>query len=135
MARSPRSGFKSLTVKPQKPRKPVSAFSPPKPDDMPAPRNFAYERVLCEAIHQCAIVEIRYDDDLTARRYAPDVIYSSSKGKMLVGGRQINGLAQPEPKNFEVGKIRSVRVTDDHFTRDPRFNIHDMKYRNRICPR
>ncbi len=135
MVRSPRSGFRSLSAKPRKPPKLANPFATPKAEDMPAPRNPSLEQAFCRAIHDHLVVEMRYEDDLAVRRFAPDVVFRSSKGKVLVAGRELHGLQKLEPKTPEIGKMRSVHVTDEKFTPDPRFNLNDERYRDRICPR
>ncbi len=39
-----------------------------------------------------------------------------------------------DPHNFEVGKIRHINLTATHFDRDPRFDLSNARYRDRICP-
>jgi hypothetical protein len=128
MARKPTNPFA-----PKRAPKPRNPFAPPKPADTPAPRKEGFERTLCGAIRSKLLVELRYEDDIAARVFAPDVVYRSSKGKICTSGRLFNALGT-EPHTFEVGKIKTLAVTDRPFTPDPRFNLFDPKYRDRICP-
>jgi len=112
--------------------------SPPKKaSEPPAPRNIAFETTLCNAIRNGVLVELRYEDDAFARAYAPYVVYRTATGKYCAFGMQVNKTNpndRNDPHNFEVGKMRSVTLTTTKFTRDPRFNLSDAKYRNRVCP-
>lgn len=129
MARNPTSPFGAWPPKPKKQKNP---FAPVK-SDTPAMRKPAFEQLLCQAIRSRTFVELRYEDDITERMFAPDVVYPTSKLKVCVSGRQM-GTLELEPHTFEVGKIKSLSLTERTFTPDPRFNLADPRYRNRICP-
>ena len=119
-------------------RGPKGPFSAIKSADKPAPRNMAFEGTLCTAIRNHVLVTLKHDDDVAGRTFAPYVINKTTKGKIVVFGMQIDNASIPSqrdnPHNFEIGKLRNVELTTVKFTVDPVFNIHDPRYRNRICP-
>lgn len=83
------------------------------------------------------MVELTYEDDFHARSFAPYVVYRTTKGKICVFGMQVNSSMpndRTDPHNFEVGKISRVNLTATKFERDPRFDLHNGRYRDRICP-
>ena len=84
------------------------------------------------------LVELRYEDDVFERSYAPYVVYRTNTGKVCVFGMQVGNTAAPndrtDPHNFEVGKIRSLNLTGTKFQTDPQFSLAQPKYRDRICP-
>lgn len=129
----PRKPSNPFAAKP--PRKARDPFALPKAKPAPKPRKPELERLLCEAITKKLMVELRYDDDVAPREFAADVVYPSSPGKISVAGRlpKING--EWEPRIFEIGKIKSLTITERQFKPDPRFKLNDPKYRDRICPR
>jgi hypothetical protein len=123
---------------PPKTRKPSNPFAPPKQPSVPAPRNSAWEGALCTAIRNSVLVELRYEDDIHGRLFAPYVVYRTGTGKTCVFGMEIPNMGMPndrdDPHNFEVGKIRTLNLTINKFARDPQFNLAQPKYRNRVCP-
>lgn len=102
--------------------------------DEPAARRLDFERHLCNAIRDRNLVRIRYKDDAADRLIAPYAVYTSSKDKVLLAGTQINNPGQPldawEPRNLEVGLMRSVTLTDTKFEPDTRFDPSDPRYKN-----
>lgn len=101
--------------------------------ERPAPRRHDYERLLCEAIQKSIHVTLRYDDDIAERTFRPFVVYRTSKKKICVFGIQVEAIST-SPHNFEVGKMRSLSLTDSPFQRDPQFNVNQARYRDRLCP-
>ncbi len=102
----------------------------------PAARRPDLENILCAAIQQRTRVALRYEDDLAARTFDPYAVFWSSKRKVCVSGMQISNPSKPmdrlEPHIFEVGKIRTLSLTDEMFSVDPRFDRGDRKYRGGI---
>ena len=96
------------------------------------------EHHLCQAIERGVLVDLRYDDDVRARTFAPYVVYPTSTGKVCVFGMQIADPAdasdRSDPHNFEVGRIRDVALSATRFERDPHFDLSSARYRNRVCP-
>ncbi len=78
-------------------------------------------------------VELRYDDDTAFRLIEPTALYESSPGKITLAGTQVVNPAEPpesfEPRNFEVGRIVALRLTDNRFVPDFRFDPRDRKYK------
>ena len=108
----------------------------PKLQEPAAPRNLIFETRLCDAIRARVIVKLKYEDDTAYRTFEPHAVYCSTKDKYCVAGQQVDNPTDPierdVPKNFEVGKISALQVTDDPFTPDPRFDRYDAKYANGI---
>lgn len=102
----------------------------------PAPRDMARESKLCSAIAKRVRVTLHYEDDAFARTFEPHAVYHTSKGKVCVSGNMTANPNDPAdklgPHNFEVGRLRSLSITDDKFIPDPRFDRHDAKYRHGI---
>lgn len=134
--------------RPRKPRDPFGKASDPfgkrrdpfakgyKQPDPPAPRNYEFERLLCSAIEQELLVLLRYDDDRDDRLFEPSAVYHSTQDKVLVSGVQIDNPADPRdrhvPRNFEVGRLSRLTITDTHFKPDPRFDRFAEKFQNGI---
>ena len=107
-------------------RLPDAAARQPRPRvDQPAARNPHFEDLLCRAIAGRFLVELRYDAEIEPRLFAPHLVYRSTTGRINVGGTQIHNPGQPEdsyePRLFEVGLIRTLRLTDTSFRPDCRF--------------
>jgi hypothetical protein len=102
----------------------------------PAARNIGFERLLCDAIRQRRLVALRYRDDVTERLFGPDAVYEAPTGKTLVDGMQIQALSGWESDNalrsFEVGRLRSVRLTDEPYVPRPVDRL-DERYRSILC--
>jgi hypothetical protein len=106
--------------------------------DPPAPRNPLYEGVFCDAIRQRLLVVLRYKDDTSDRTFAPHAVFYSRQDKVCVSGTQISNPSKPqdshEPHNFEIGKLRSVSLTDHPFTAHSWFDPNDAEYeKGMIC--
>ena len=96
-----------------------------------------WQQTLCEAIANKRLVELRYQRDLLNRTFAPHAVYRTTKDNLCVAGTQLVNANKPldgrnEPRNFELDEIRDLRVTDDCFTPDSRFDRFDPKYKNGI---
>jgi hypothetical protein len=118
--------------------KPFGAKSPAKPKEPPAPRNAAYERMLCGATDMRVLVALRYEDDVAERTFGPDVVYHSPSGKVLADGTQMQNPAEPSKNNtfhcLEVGKIASARLIQTPY-QPAVINRSDSRYRMGIlCP-
>jgi hypothetical protein len=111
-------------------------YKPPKQEPPPAPRNIPFENLLCQAIRELRVVEIRYETDRLFRTYEPAAVFPTSKGKTCVSGVQLTDPNDPvdqhEPHDFEVGKIAELRLTDTKFQPDPRFDRFGSKYKHGI---
>lgn len=84
------------------------------------------------------MVRILYKDDRVERLVAPYGVYTSTTGKTNLTCTQIDNPSKPldtgEPRFLEVGLMRSVRLTEDKFTPDARFDPFDARYKNNfIC--
>ncbi len=71
--------------------------------------------MLCQAIKDCVLVRLRYEDDAAFRTVAPHAVYYSSKHKVCLSAQQIENPEKPwdrfEPRNFEIAKIVAVEPT------------------------
>lgn len=90
--------------------------------------------MLCDAVSKLLLVNIRYEDDFIDRLVAPYGVYFSTKDKVLLACTQIENPGKPldrwEPRNFEVGLMKSVTLTNEGFKPDPRFDPRDPRYQN-----
>ena len=104
--------------------------------DRPAPRNEHFEELLCRAVAARALVELRYDDDPAPRLFAPHAVYRSTTGRMNVGGTQVDNPAASldrfEPRVFEIGLIRTLRLTDTNFRPDARFSPEEPRFQEGV---
>ncbi len=117
--------------KPVRPSKPTRA---PGPDEVPAPRKHHLEELLCDAVTRRKVVELRYEGDILSRTFEPAAVFWSTRLKVSVIGLQSanpNRPSKPAVRDFEIGKIVSVNVTEIDFQSDP-INRHDPKYQNGI---
>jgi hypothetical protein len=100
--------------------------------DLPAARNLHFEELLCRAVAARLLVELRYDAEVEPRLFAPHLVYRSTTGRINVGGTQIHNPGQPEdsyePRLFEVGLIRTLRLTDTSFRPDNRFRRDEPQF-------
>lgn len=114
---------------PKPPRNPFAAKAAAAPA---APRRFDFERIVADAIDARLLLSLRYDDDILARTFQPAVLYHSSGDKVCVSGLQISNPAESrengEPRVFEVGKMRTVEVTDQPFGQPATFDRSDKRY-------
>jgi hypothetical protein len=76
--------------------RPVRARREPRSEELPAERHARFEKFLCRAVAERALVELRYDNEVPARLFAPHVVYRSTTGKINVSGTQLLNPGQPE---------------------------------------
>ncbi len=74
---------------------------------------------------------------MVPRLFAPHIVYRSTTGRINVGGTQVVNPNQPagdafEPRMFEVGLIRTLRLTDTSFRPDPRFGPAEPRFREGV---
>jgi uncharacterized DUF497 family protein len=95
-------------------------------------RNYQFEQELCNAISKRVLVKLKYDTDTAERTFACHGVYYSTNAKVLVVGTQIDNPAEPsennQPRNFEIGKLTSISLTEIAFIPDERFNPSDKRY-------
>lgn len=128
--RRPRSGigswFKSSSSQPRT-----------NPKEAAARRRQDFEELLCQAIRDRVRVQLRYDDDFVTRLFEPTAVYWSSQEQVCVTGIQIVHPTDPsgrQARDFEVGKITALTLTEDSFVPERRFDRFDPKYdRGIIC--
>jgi hypothetical protein len=105
-------------------------------DDGPAERQLRFEELLCRAVADRVLVELRYDNEVLPRLFAPHVVYRSTTGRINIAGLQLLNPGQPEdsyePRIFEIGLIRTLRLTDTSFRPEGRVDPEDPRYRNGI---
>jgi hypothetical protein len=108
----------------------------PQPKPLPAPRKLEFENLLCQAIAETRVVLLRYDADFADREYLPGAVYQTTNNKISVTGFQRrDGNAPFYPPSvhvFEVGKMTSLRLTDERFQQDMRIDRLDPRYRKGI---
>jgi hypothetical protein len=114
-----------------------SSQPPPQPEEPPAPRRQDFEERLRQAIRDRVRVQLRYDDDFVTRLFEPTAVYWSSQEQVCVTGIQIVHPTDPsgrQARDFKVGKITALTLTEDSFVPERRFDRFDPKYdRGIIC--
>lgn len=95
-----------------------------------------WKGTLCDAIDRLKVVQIKYDDDLIARDFAPDAVYRNDKYELLVDGIQLHNPAEPTkrnvPRNFFLNKITSVAITSKSYDPNPSFDPRAERYKSGI---
>lgn len=136
MARRPSNPFGIKPFKPKKLPNPYAPVKANKPDIPAAPRNYDFENLLCKAIHDGVMVELRYHKpdempDTHFRTFGPTSVYHTETHKICVAGEELGG----GPHNFEVGRIVQLRATANPF--QPSFSVDytAAKYRNGVICR
>lgn len=116
----------------------------PKRDHSSVTRKREFEDMICEAIKRGVAVELRYrnpdgDLDTEFRMFAPAAVYISQQEKFCVSGVQIVNPhdlhAGPLPRNFEIGRIVELRLTDKAYPHLAPIEDRDKKYGNGIICR
>ena len=115
----------------------VEAAPRPGRQEEAAPRNPHFEELLCRAVRDRLLVELRYDREPRPRLFAPHAVYESTLGRLNVAGVQYDNPQQPggdrnEHRIFQIGLIRTLRITDTYFRPDVRVDPDDPRYRNGI---
>jgi hypothetical protein len=107
-------------------------------DDAKPPdrRSVLLESLLCIAIRRRVLVKFRYNGDTEERLFEPNVVYLSSKHRLCVGGVQLADAKTPlnnlRTDSFELGKIKSVSLTEQPFLTDGVIDRFDGEYVNGI---
>jgi hypothetical protein len=114
-----------------------SAQERPTPPQEPLARTSVFrESLLCIAIRKRVLVKLLFEVDAAERLFEPTVVYLSRKRQLCVTGVQIPDPEKPsdniEVQIHEVGKIKSVSLTEQAFVIDPGFDRFDGKYANGI---
>lgn len=95
-----------------------------------------HQQTLCEAIKDRKNVSVLYDDDYVPRIFSPYIVFTSSRDNVLVAGYQVVNPAELTESNewrrLDLGKIRSVTLTENNFTPDIAFDPFSKRYGNRI---
>lgn len=103
--------------------------------DAPVPRNQQWERALARAIEARVLVELIYERETASRTFAPQAVFLSAQGGVSVTGLQLlDGETAPtagEVRDFEVGRVRLVRLTERHHELPP-VDKDATKYRSGI---
>jgi hypothetical protein len=108
----------------QKPRK-APAFSPP------PQRDYAAEQIIANAIRSKTVITFSYEGD--GRTFNPHVMWETKSGNVVVYGFQTQStdpFSQNGSHTFTVSKIELLRLTGDHFAKDPSFDVG--KYRDNV---
>ena len=102
----------------------------------PERRSVYLESLLCIAIRKRVLVKLQFKEYIAERLFEPTVVYLSKNHHLCVTGVQIadpeKPLINPEFRNFEIGEIRSVLLTEQAFVIDPVVDQFDGKYANGI---
>ena len=100
-------------------------------------RRSAYlKSLLCIAIRKRVLVKLQFKDRVAERLFEPAVVYLSRKHQLCITGVEIGDPKKPlenlEVRNYEVGAIRGVFLTEQTFVVDLVFDRFDGKYANGI---
>ena len=99
-------------------------------------RSVFLESLLCIAIRKRVLVKLQFKEYIVERLFEPTVVYLSKKHQICVAGIQIANLEKPlddaEVRNFDIGAMRNVFLTEQAFVIDPRVDQSDCKYANGI---
>lgn len=90
-----------------------------RPDQRPATRKAEYERNLRNAIAGTWLVEMRYGEDETWRRFAPYAIFRTPQGKVNLAARPEDGGALVI---FEIGRITGLKLPGEPFEPEAGFD-------------
>ena len=108
----------------------------PTPEEAPARRSLYVESLLCIAIRKRVLVKLQFKDRVAERLFEPTVVYLSGKHRVCVTGVEIADPEKPlnnlEARNYEIGEIRSVFLTEQAFVVDPVIDRFAAKYENGI---
>lgn len=101
-------------------------------------RSVAYERCLRDAIGGRVLVSLLYDGDAAKRLYAPHALFRTMSGGMQMSGTRLSRPDQPTlglaAEILSIAKIVALRVTNDAFLPDPRFDPASSVFQNgMIC--
>ena len=81
-------------------------------------------------------MKLQFKDRVAERLFEPTVVYLSRKHQLCITGVEIADPEKPlndlEVRNFEIGEIRSVFLTEQAFVVDLVFDRFDAKYGNGI---
>ena len=99
-------------------------------------RKHYLEVEICEAIEKHRIIEFKYKEEITLRKFAPHAVYKSTHDKILVSGLQLIDYSEPHKEpiwhKFEVKLINELVVLDDTFEPDPEFSSFEAEHRDTI---
>jgi hypothetical protein len=123
----------------RKPRLGLFGSTQTRPAVLEAPRerrSVFLESLLCIAIRKRVLVTLQLKDYIVERLFEPTVVYLSRKHQVSVTGIQIADPEKPlnnlEVRDFDIGGIRNVLLTEQAFIIDPVIDRFDGKYANGI---
>jgi hypothetical protein len=121
------------------PRRDLFGSTHTQPAVLEAPRerrSVFLESLLCIAIRKRVLVKLQFKEYIVERLFEPTVVYLSKKHQICVAGIQIANLEKPlddaEVRNFDIGAMRNVLLTEQAFVIDPIVDQSDCKYANGI---
>jgi hypothetical protein len=98
----------------------------------PVPRRRDFEQLMCLAIARRVLVKLVYQGDSNERLFEPLAVYISGEEKACVSGVEIanpdKAPAKPQPRDFEVGLIRVLLLTNDPFVVNADLDVRSAKY-------
>lgn len=105
-------------------------------EDPLARRSIYLEFLLCIAIRKRVLVKLQLKEYIVDRLFEPTVVYLAKNHHLCVSGVQISDpekpLINPQFRNFEIGEIRGVLLTEQAFVIDPVVDPFDARYANGI---
>jgi hypothetical protein len=101
---------------------------------IPAERNYQYEQLLSNAIHQHRKVRLRYHYNVHYRVFDPYILFKDEDRRIIIGGIRTTDERKPDkepaPCKFEVGLITDLEVLSIPYDVSRRFSSYRPKYLN-----
>ena len=90
------------------------------------------QATLCDAISAKKLVKFRYKTDMSARTFAPYIVYRTANQHLHVSGYQEHNPAKPlerhEWRDFELDQIKAASSTEETFVPDADFDPLNKRY-------
>lgn len=118
-------------IKPSRAKNPANPFVAQ--TDRPAQRKMHFEKLLAEAIANRRLVKLHEAgaEDPAAHTYAPHAVYFSKQRKLMVYCLPADDAAEgTEPRQFEIGRLDSLELTDRPFEPDAGFDKDHARFKN-----
>jgi hypothetical protein len=94
---------------------------------------------LIVAIHECRVVQLRYEGSPWSRTVHPHVLFRTSTDKECVDAYQVSGPTHGGPlpgwRQFDLDKVVSLAIAAETFATAPGYDPEAAKYRHGITAR
>lgn len=85
--------------------------------------------LLCRAIGQRRLTQLRYGASPGLRHFAPHAVYATVGGRLFVTGIQVAGPSGGGVRNFAVSGLSALTLLDRRFKPGPALKLTAAKYR------